>query len=444
VERKTFLASGLTVAAAAALPNLGNLGRVSAASSQSTVTWWSWASVALNPALTPAPGVSHNSTNDALKVLYEKAFPGRKIDDTTYPYPDYLTALKTAFAGGNEPDTLMLQPGALMSEYQPYLLPLESYCTKTWGHNYRKQFAPLGIRETLNADPAHKTLYGLPIGLFGGDAVFYNKAIFKQYNLGIPQSYADLKSIADTLNGHGIIPIAWGAKDGWPNVDWFLMVVEQTAPGIWDAAQHGKAPFTHRGIVQALEILVKMQKDRIFSRNAWGTTAYPEAITLFESGKAAMYLTGSWDIPGFAAPTTKVRNSISLFPLPPLGPGLKRGKLFGGINGALAVSKAAKDPQAAFDFISWQAGPAGLKQTWVDRAYYLPTRTDVAPVKLAPQWAAQQNYFAKGLRTAIDREPLSAVVKQALQDAVANVSVMGQDAAKAAAAIQAAYDKSKK
>jgi ABC-type glycerol-3-phosphate transport system substrate-binding protein len=393
--------------------------------------------------LTSQPGVNHNSPNSALKVFYEKEHPGRKIDETIYPYPDYLTALKTAFAGGNEPDTLFLQPGALMSEYQPYLVPLDSYCEKLWGPNYRSQFVPLGIREALNADPAHKTLYGLPIGLFGGDALYYNKAIFKQYNLGSPKSYADLKNIADILNGHGIVPIAWGAKDAWPNVDWFLMVVEQTAPGIWDAAQHGKALFTHPGIVQALEILVKMQKDRIFSRNAWGTTAYPEAIALFESGKAAMYLTGSWDIAGFGAPTTKVRDSISLFPLPALAPGLKPGKLFGGINGAVCVSKAAKDPQAAFDFISWQASSAGQKETWVDRQYYLPSRTGVAPVKLAPQWAALQDYFYKGLNMAIDREPLSALVKQALEDAVANTSVMGQDATKAAAAIQAAYNKSK-
>jgi raffinose/stachyose/melibiose transport system substrate-binding protein len=381
--------------------------------------------------------------NDALRLFYEREHPGRKIDDTLYPYPDYLTALKTAFAGGNEPDTMLLQPGALMSEYQPYLVPLDSYCVKLWGSDYRKPFVPLGIREALNADPAHKALYGLPIAVFAGDALFYNAAIFKQYNLGIPKSYADLKAIADILNGHGIVPIAWGAKDGWPNVDWFLMVVEQTAPGVWDAAQHGKAPFTHPGIVQALELLVKMQKDRIFSRNAWGTTAYPEAITLFESGKAAMYLTGDWDILGFASPGTKVRDNIRLAALPPLAPGLKPGRLFGGINGALCVSKAAKDPQAAFDFIAWQAGPVGSKETWVDRQYYLPARTDVAPAKIAPQWAAMKDYFYRALPTAIDREPLSALVKQALQDAVANTSVMGQDATKAAAAIQAAYNKSK-
>jgi hypothetical protein len=46
----------------------------------------------------------------------------------------------------------------------------------------------------------------------------------------------------------------------------------------------------------------------------------------------------------------------------------------------------------------------------------------------------------KGLRTAIDREPKLAAVKQALQDAIAAASTQGQNAARAMAAVQTAYD----
>lgn len=449
MKRRTFLTS--TLAAAAATLPIVDSGKDAQASSavappragRNTVTWWGWGDPAMNPMMTARPGVSHNSRNDAVKTLYEKSHPSVTIETTAYPYPDYLTALKTSFAGGNEADTVELQPGALISQYQPYLVPLDSYAAKAWGPAYRTQFYPLGLRETLNADPNHKALYGLPIGLFGGDALYYNTAIFKKYNLAPPTSYADLKHIADILNSHNIIPISWGAKDGWPNVDWFLMIVEQTAPGVWDAAQQGKAKFTHPGIVSALEILVKMQKDRIFPRGVWGTTAYPEAITLFESGKSAMYLTGNWDISGFIGPQSKIRDTVDLFPLPALGPGLKPGRLFGGTNFVAAVSKAAKDPQAAFDFIAWQAA-AGQQATWVDRAFFLPSRKDLRPATLPTARAKRlQQYFVSALATAIDREPLSADVKQALQDAIANTSTLGLDPMKAASAVQAAHDKAK-
>ncbi len=164
-------------------------------------------------------------------------------------------------------------------------------------------------------------MYGLPIGLECGNGLFYNKAIFAQYKLDLPKTYADLKHVADVLNSHGVIPISWGAKDGWPNFDWMRMLVEQTAPGVWDQALAGKAKFTDPGIVKALQILVQMQKDHIFSSSIWGTTAYPEAITLFQSGKAAMYLSGTWDVSGYAASTTKIRNQVAVMPLPVMAPG---------------------------------------------------------------------------------------------------------------------------
>ena len=446
MERKTFLQSGLSIAAAATIPGLSpSIPRAlaSEALKATTITWWGWGDPPLNPNLTTAPGVSHNSRNDAVKVLYEKSHPGVVIDATAYPYPDYVTALKTAFAGGNEPDTVELQPGALIGQYQPYLVPVDSYAAKLWGPQWRSQFYPLGVRETLNADRRHKTMYGLPVGLFAGNALYYNTAIFKKYNLKPPRSYAELKHIADILNSHNVIPIAWGAKDQWPNVDWYLMLAEQTAPGMWDAAQRGKATFTHPGLVRALEILVKMQKDGIFARGAWGTAAYPVAIGLFGSGKAAMYFTGDWDLHNFS--TSKVHDQIDLFPLPPMAPGLKPGRLFGGTNMVAAVTQAAKNPQADFDFIAWQAGSVGQRETWVNRSLFLPSRKDI-PIPRMPneQYRRMKMYFYRALPRAIDREPLFAEVKQALQDAVANASTLGMPPARAMGAIQVAYDRAAK
>jgi len=120
MERKTFLKAGLSVAAA--LPGLGpSIPRALAgeALKATTITWWNWNNdPPINPYLTSAPGVSHNSRNDAVKSFYQKSHPGTVIDVTGYPYPNYVTALKTAFAGGNEPDAVALQPGALLAEYQ--------------------------------------------------------------------------------------------------------------------------------------------------------------------------------------------------------------------------------------------------------------------------------------------------------------------------------------
>jgi raffinose/stachyose/melibiose transport system substrate-binding protein len=441
MKRKTFLASSFSAAAAAAIPGVGGaFAREDRASE--TITWWGWGDPPVNPNITGTPN-QHNSPNDAVKVYYEKANPGITIDTTVYNYPDYVTALKTAFAGGNPPDTIELEPGPLVNEYVPYVLPLDRMASKRWGANWRSQFFPLAISQTLSADPQHKSMYALPVGLEAGTGLYYNTAIFAKYGLKPPQSYADLKHIADILNSHGIIPISWGAKDGWPNFDWLRMLVEQTAPGMWDQALAGKAKFTDPKIVMALQILVQMQKDKIFSSSIWGTTAYPEAITLFESGKAAMYNSGTWDLAGFALPTTKINNTLAVTPVPPMAPGLKNNRLWATTNMMAAVSKTAKDPQAAFDFIAWQAD-AGQKLTWVDKVGFLPSRVGMAPMpQTHPGYNKILSYFLGKMSTAVIRygAQLTADLQKAVEDAIANASTLGMDPAKAMAAVQAVSDK---
>ncbi len=448
MRRKTFLTTGLSAAAAVTVPGLSSsvsqaLAREAFA--KTTISWWGWGDPPVNIAVTGLPN-QHNSPNDAVKVFYEKSHPGVTIDTTVYNYPDYVTALKTSFAGGNAPDTVELEPGPLITEYVPYMLPLDNLAAKRWGANWRSQFYPLAISQTLSADPLHKSMFALPVGLECGTGLYYNTAIFAKYHLKPPQSYAELKEIADTLNSHGIIPISWGAKDGWPNFDWLRMLVEQTAPGKWDAALQGKAKFTDPGIVKALQILVQMQKDRIFSSSIWGTTAYPEAITLFESGKAAMYNSGTWDLSGFAAPTTKIRNTLGVMPLPPMAAGLKKGRLWATTNMMTAIAKTSKNVQAAFDFIAWQAD-AGQKLTWVDKSGFLPSRKGMKP---QPQpnahYQAIENYFLGEISHAVVRygAQLTADLQKATEDAIANASTLGMDPLKALGAVQAAHDKSAK
>ena len=80
MERRTFLKAGLSAAAAATMPDLNLRASIpralaSEALKATTIAWWGWGDPPLNPNLTAGPGMSHNSRNDAVKVLYEKSHP---------------------------------------------------------------------------------------------------------------------------------------------------------------------------------------------------------------------------------------------------------------------------------------------------------------------------------------------------------------------------------
>lgn len=415
-----------------------SLAPVRAASSYH-VSWWNWDDALLSGGDTQTVGYKTNGKL-ATKALAERDTPGLIIDETSYPYPDYLTALKTAFASGTEPDVVDLQPGAMLQQYAQYLVPVNDLAAKLWGPNWESHYEAIGVRQSMGPNGQ---ILGLPADIFDGTGLYYNRKIFAQYGLSVPKTYADLKHVADVLNAHGIIPIAWGAKDQWPNPDWYLMVAEQVAPGVWDKAQNGKAKFTDPGLVQALQILVNMQKDRIFGRSSWATTQYPEALTLLLTGRAAMWASGSWD--SHTIWSAKNHDDYSLMPMPRLAPNAGAGHLFGGVNFVMAVTKAAKDPAAAFKLAVWRAGPAGQREIAMNRWGYL---SSFKGVKGTFPWNTDFNsrvwsQWVKGLGTAVDRQPKTAAVQQALQDAIAAASTQGLSGAQAMASIQAAYDKSK-
>jgi raffinose/stachyose/melibiose transport system substrate-binding protein len=410
------------------------------AASSSHVSWWNWDDALMSGGSTQTVGYKSNSKL-ATKTLAEQANPGLVVDETSYPYANYLTALKTAFASGTEPDVVDLQPGAMVQEYKSYLVPVNTLAAKLWGPNWESRYQAIGIREAMGPNPSGGKVYGLPADVFDGDGLYYNRTIFAKYGLSIPKTYADLKHVANVLNSHGIIPIAWGAKDGWPNQDWYLMAAEQVAPGVWDKAQDGQAKFTNPGLVQALQILVNMQKDKIFGRASWATTMYPDALTLLETGRAAMLPTGSWDAANIWS--LKNESDYSLMPMPRLAPNAGPGHLFGGVNFVMVITKAAKDPAVAFKLAAWRAGAAGQQQIAMDRWGYL---SSVKGVTGKFPWDAAFNsriwtQWSAGLSTAIDRQPKSAAVSTALIDAIAAASTQGVNPAKAMSSVQAAYGK---
>ena len=87
------------------------------------VSWWNWNDALLSGGDTQTVGYKTNARL-ATKALVERDTPGLRVDETSYPYANYLTALKTAFASGTEPDVVDLQPGAMLQQYAAYLVPL--------------------------------------------------------------------------------------------------------------------------------------------------------------------------------------------------------------------------------------------------------------------------------------------------------------------------------
>lgn len=140
-------------------------------------------------------------------------------------------------------------------------------------------------------------IYGLPAETFC-NGIWYNKSLFDQYGLELPETYEDMMNCVEVFNENGIIPMARGTKDVWSS--WSLMTMHcrygffDHIDGILD----GTDKWLNDDYLKFYEKLQDMSEQGTFPDNA-SSLGYWEATELFLGGKAAMFDSGAWDTKKF-------------------------------------------------------------------------------------------------------------------------------------------------
>ncbi|NLY30991.1 MAG: extracellular solute-binding protein [Firmicutes bacterium] len=264
----------------AAVLVLTTLLATSVSAEKKVVTYWSWSPV--------------KQTTDKMVAAFEAEYPDITIKATIYNYPDYLLALKTAAASDSLPDLIGLEPGAMTQEYRDYLVPLQDAAVEMWGEDWQDQFYPIGLDQARLGNPAgDENFYMLPMELQTTN-LWYNRQLFDKLGLEVPTTWDEFKEVAAALRKAGIAPLVQGGADGWQNIDVFMMIAQQTAPGVIYKAEDGEAPFNHPGLVEAMRYWQELFTEGIVQPGAMGMSVYPNAASLFNAGRGGMISLGSW------------------------------------------------------------------------------------------------------------------------------------------------------
>ncbi|WP_219835729.1 ABC transporter substrate-binding protein [Paenibacillus sp. R14(2021)] len=307
---------------------------------QETVTFWSWVPTDIQ----------------SKKVIeeFEKQNPNIKVDYWRGEQSDFQKKLQVAIAAGEGPDLMGMQVGGMLNQYANTLEPIKPMADDKWGAGWEDQFVSSAIDQVKATDG---TMVALPLNLTGQEFVLYNKAIFDKLGIkDVPKTYDEWTKVNATIKAAGIVPVAMGAKDTWHDVDMFVALSNQFAPGKIYEAEQGKAKFTDQAFVDTMKAWKKMF-DEVFQDGALGLSTYPDARDqYFYSGKAAMFLTGSWHV-GYALPGgekagSKIENDATgMFLLPQIGPNPSRAAA--SVDTALAISKESKHKDAAWKLLEF-------------------------------------------------------------------------------------------
>lgn len=140
-------------------------------------------------------------------------------------------------------------------------------------------------------------IYGVPHGNIQQVNFFYNKQLFQKYNLTPPTTWAQFQHDITVFKSHGVAPVALGAKDKWPDLMWFEYLVDRIGgPQVFQNVVAGKTnAWSDPAILQATKMMQKLANEGAFE-NGYSSvgSGNGEDAALLYTGKAAMWLMGSW------------------------------------------------------------------------------------------------------------------------------------------------------
>ncbi|MFB5678297.1 extracellular solute-binding protein [Paenibacillus terreus] len=258
----------------------------------------------------PDPTTPAHKMMNQLVEQYEKDHPNIKIELDSLNTDQQKLKLKTQAASKEVPDITIVNPAAQMKPFVDagLLAPLNDVVDRD---NLKDKFQD-GL---LNYYSFDGNVYALPDGN-NIEVVYYNKALFEQAGIKeTPKTFDELLEVVKTLKSKGITPIAIGEKDSWTGSLLFMNILLRTngGPGFLQDVIDGKKTFNDPAFIEAVEAFQKLVKAGAFPDGATSID-YNAGGNIFKTGKAAMYIMGTWETGAIDA--SSVASQVAAFQFP--------------------------------------------------------------------------------------------------------------------------------
>ncbi|HOZ71799.1 MAG TPA: extracellular solute-binding protein, partial [Spirochaetales bacterium] len=266
-------------------------------------------------------------------------------------------------------------------------------------------------------------------------------------------TYADLKKMVPKLKAKGIAVAMLPNKDAWPMQSCLFSTVVGRMAGddFLDAILAGKAKFTDKPFVAALEVIQNLYKDGILSREDV-QIGYGEAAGMFASGKAAIYIDGDWRAGAYITDKASGKALISpaaqdkdfaLMPFPAI-PGEKNRGVVSAVAGtgwavSASLPAGSAKEKAATRLIQYLYSN-DVQAIRFNTGAYVPTRKGVK-ADVEPLVAKVPVFYAENPATCyVIDGVLDPAVYNVINDGLIAIGLGTKTAAQVAAETQAAFE----
>jgi raffinose/stachyose/melibiose transport system substrate-binding protein/xylobiose transport system substrate-binding protein len=270
----------------------------------------------------------------------------------TYINDAYKQKLQVSMGSPNAPDVFLNWGGGNLAQYvdADQVVDLTEALRTSAG-------ADLFLPSVLEVGRINGKQFALPMNGIQPVVLFYNKKVFARYGLALPKTYDELLGLVERLKREGVIPIALPGLQGWTELMYLEYLLDRVGGPDKFAAIAGGSVDAWRdpAMLRALELCQQLAQRGAFGSNFAGINYDNRgASKLFATGKAAMFLMGSWEYASQASTNPSFVKSGELgwmpFPSVPGGAG-DPANVVGNPSNYFSVSIRSVHRDRAADFV---------------------------------------------------------------------------------------------
>lgn len=219
---------------------------------------------------------------------FKKKYPDVEIEYQIKTSDQYYNLLATAIQAGETPD-LFWTNGTATENLGAYV---KSDVVLDLTDKVDLSIFDKDVFELITIDGK---IYSTPTAELGGRAVFYNKDIFKELGLSVPKTFSEFEALLPVIQKAGYLPISFAGSDSWTILFQFDPVLNAMHPDWAREFVEGKQVKINDSRV--IDAYKKMLEWGDLGYYGPGFTGVGSGATLaFSTGKAAMYIDGTWNV----------------------------------------------------------------------------------------------------------------------------------------------------
>lgn len=139
-------------------------------------------------------------------------------------------------------------------------------------------------------------VWATPTGEVGGRACFYNKDIFDELGISVPETFKEFEDSLPVIAEAGYIPIAFSGSDPWASLFQFEpLLAAMHLDWLNEYQEKGDVAVNDKRVVEVYDKMIQWADKGYYGT---GYTGVDEsgALLAFSKGEAAMCIEGTWNL----------------------------------------------------------------------------------------------------------------------------------------------------